>query len=301
MRVLVTGRNGQLARCLADARPQGVNLSFAARPLHDLERPESLVALIRKERPDVIINAAGYTLVDAAEDETGLAQTLNADAPSAIGRAAAQAGSIVIQVSTDYVFDGTSSRPYRENDPTNPVSVYGQTKLAGEQAIAASGCDFVIARVSWLFSTYGSNFVRTMLTLAETRDVVRVVADQRGTPTFAGDVANALYRIAEASLVNPARSHDIVNVANSDVCSWADFAEAIFASSDALGGPAARVERIASDAFPTRAKRPANSVLDVRKLEADYGIRLPSWRESIDPVVEALLAERTQDQRRGVA
>lgn len=292
MKVIVTGREGQLARCLADRIPAGASVEFAARPEYDLADAGPLAERIVAERPDVVISAAAYTQVDLAESEAVTAMQVNAEGPRLLAAAARETGALLIHISTDYVFDGTSGAPYTEAAPTAPINAYGRTKLAGEQAIAASGCDFVIARVSWLFSEYGRNFVRTMLRLAVMRDSVSVVDDQRGTPNYAGDIAMAVWRIAGANHSLPVR--ETLHLANRDVCTWADFAEAIFEASERLGGPWAAVKRVPTSAFPTPASRPANSVLDPSRLDANEGICLPSWRLSLDRVVSRILRDEGQ-------
>ncbi|WP_225206436.1 dTDP-4-dehydrorhamnose reductase [Novosphingobium huizhouense] len=292
MRVIVTGSRGQLARCLADRAAPGDDIFYAARPEIDLESPEALARLVAAHRPELVINAAAFTQVDAAESEPARAMQVNAVAPDVLARAAAEVGALLVHVSTDYVFDGRAPTPYAEDAAPSPINLYGRSKLAGEQAIAASGAAHVIARVSWLFSEYGRNFVRTMLALAESRDAIDVVADQRGVPNYAGDVADALWRIARTRIAERRADGEIVNVVGRESCTWADFAEAIFAQSARLGGPVAEVRRVPSSAFPTPAARPANSVLDAHRLEADYGFALPSWRDALEVVVGRILAER---------
>lgn len=269
MKILVTGKNGQVARSLFDeaAHHPDLSLVFSARDggdvLLDLADPETIVTAIQTIQPDVIVNAAAYTAVDQAEDEPDLAHALNGEAPRHIARQARQIGARMIQISTDYVFDGCLDRPYQETDPVNPLGVYGQTKLAGERAVEASGAHYVILRTAWVYSPYGKNFRKTMLRLAEDRDDISVVDDQIGTPTSAGLIAQgilAICRLWRAGNVEP--KNELYHLAGPDEMTWCGFARAIFQESAAQNGPTASVKAITSADFPTRAKRPRNSRLD---------------------------------------
>ncbi len=295
MRLLVTGRQGQVAQSLA-ARAAGrpdVELVFAARPLLDLERPASIAPAIEAARPDVVVSAAAYTAVDQAEDEPDLAFAVNAAGAGEVARAAAMAGAPVIHLSTDYVFDGAAGRPYRENDPTDPQGVYGASKLAGEAAVASGNPRHVILRTAWVYSPFGRNFVKTMLRLAADRDEISVVADQTGNPTSALDIADAVLMACGLLAKGDARAmYGIYHMAGSGEASWADLAEGVFEASAAIGGPSARVRRIATSDYPTRARRPSNSRLDTGKLHRWLGYRAPEWRLSMRQVVSRLCAER---------
>jgi dTDP-4-dehydrorhamnose reductase len=198
-----------------------------------------------------------------------------------------------VQLSTDYVFDGTGERPYRETDPTNPLSVYGASKLAGERAVAEAAADYAVLRTSWVYSPFGKNFVRTMLALARQRDEVRVVCDQAGSPTSALDIADGVLGVVRNLLAVPTRSdlRGIFHMTADGTATWAEFAEAIFAASRAAGGPSAKVIPIPTTEYPTPARRPANSRLDRSALAAAHGIRLPHWRQSLQPCIERLLAQ----------
>lgn len=288
MRLLVTGRHGQLAQSLARAalgRPE-VELLFAARPEVDLAVPGSLGAAIVAARPDVVINAAAFTAVDRAEAEPALAQRINADAAGEAAAAAARVGAAIIQLSTDYVFDGRGDRPWGEDDPTGPVNVYGASKLAGEAQVVAANPRHLVVRTSWIISRFGHNFARTMIRLAADRDEVAVVADQRGCPTEAGALATALLDLAERNNVVPP---GLYHLAGGGEASWAELAEAIMAASRAHGGPSANIRPIATADYPTPAPRPRYTVLDCSKAR-ELGLTLPPWREAIDGLVRGLLA-----------
>lgn len=290
MRILVTGRHGQVASCLAE-QAGGHELVFAARPDFDLADPASTERVIAEVRPDLIFSVAAYTAVDKAEDEPELAMAINGTAPGVIGRAAAAIGAPVVHLSTDYVFDGSLDRPWREDDPVAPLGVYGATKLAGEVALAASGARYAILRTAWVYSAFGNNFVKTMLRLAATRDELNVVADQFGCPTSAIDIATAMMTVASAwaDPALPGADH-IYHFAGSGETHWAGFAEAIFAESARRSGPSARVIGIPSNGYPTKARRPANSRLDSSAFAGAFGYRAPDWRESLGVVMARLPA-----------
>lgn len=286
MRILVTGAEGQVARCLAE-RASGHELVFARRPDFDLSDFASIERAVAEAMPDLVISAAAYTDVERAEDELELAMRINGEAPGVLARAAAKAGAPVIHLSTDYVFDGTGTRPYREDDPLNPLSSYGRSKLAGEVAVAASGAAFAIVRTAWVYSPFGKNFVRTMLRLAETRDALNVVEDQRGTPTSAFDIADALLAMAG----NWQGAGEMYHLTGEGETSWAGFARAIFAESALYGGPVAEVTGIPAADYPTKAPRPAYSRLDNTRFARTFGYRTPEWHASLRPVVARIVAE----------
>jgi dTDP-4-dehydrorhamnose reductase len=290
MRILVTGRDGQVARSLAE-RGGERELLFAARPDLDLTDFGAIERCVRDARPELVISAAAYTAVDQAEDHPELAMRVNGEAPGVLARAAAAAGAPIIHLSTDYVFDGTLDRPWRETDPVAPLGAYGASKLAGEAAVRASGAVFAIIRTSWVYSPFGSNFVKTMLRLAHDRDELSVVEDQIGCPTSALDIADALLAIASAWRNSPrAGANAVYHFAGRGETDWAGFARAIFAESARHGGPTARVHGISTSAYPTRAKRPANSRLDCTRIADTFGHRAPEWRASLARVVARLLA-----------
>ena len=292
MRILVTGREGQVARSLAERAPvSGVELQLLGRPELDLAGPAyAIVAAIEAARPDAIISAAAYTQVDKAESEPDLAFAVNESGARALARAAAELRVPLIHFSTDYVFDGFKAEPYGEDDSPAPAGIYGASKFAGEQAVAAEHANSAVLRTAWVYSPFGTNFVKTMLRVADTRDEVSVVADQRGNPTSALDIAGAVLSVAR-NLVerNEPDLRGVFHMTASGEASWADFAEAIFSFSAEVGGPSAQVKRISTADYPTAAKRPANSRLDCSRLERVHGIRLPDWRESLQTVVERLV------------
>ncbi len=285
MRALVFGTTGQVAQELVRrAAERGMRIEALSRAEADLANPEACATAIAATRADAVINAAAYTAVDRAESEPELAQRINAEAPGAMARAAAARGLPFLHVSTDYVFDGHPGRPWREEDPPAPLSAYGRSKLAGERAVTAAGGTSAILRTAWVFSAYGSNFVKTMLGLCAERGTLRMVDDQRGGPTPAADIAGALLTIAEAIAAGRGAT-GIFHFAGAPSVTWADFAEAIFA---ARGGPAPAIERIPSSAFPVPAERPKNSVLDCSRIAEAYGIAQPDWRPRLEEVIGEL-------------
>jgi dTDP-4-dehydrorhamnose reductase len=292
MRIAVTGKQGQVVRALVERGAHaGIAIVCLGRPEVDLAEPASLGRAIEAVAPDVVINAAAYTAVDKAESDAEMAMAINAKGAEAIALAAAKIGRPVMQISTDYVFDGRLRRPYREDDPVGPVSVYGRTKLAGEMAVAAATPRHAIIRTAWVYSPFGVNFVKTMLRLGETRREVKVVADQWGAPTSALDIADALIAMAAKLNERPDDStlFGAFHMTGSGETTWAAFAEAIFAEAVTHGRPAVAVESIATAQYPTPATRPANSRLDMTKLKQIYGVELPDWRASVRSCVAHLL------------
>jgi len=289
--ILVLGRGGQLALSLAEkASARGIALSFAGRPQVDLAEPDTLRRAVAESGAALIINAAAHTAVDQAEDEPEAAHALNAVAPRVLAEAAREAGARLIHVSTDYVFDGSGDRPWREEDPIGPRSVYGRSKAEGEAAVRETLPDHAIVRTAWVYSPFGRNFVRTMLALAETRDSLTVVGDQVGSPTCALDLADGLLAIAETWAREPGRGAGATyHLAGTGSASWAEFAREIFALSRARGGPSAEVTAIATADWPAKAPRPLNSRLDSGRFAETFGYRAPPWRESLAEVVERLV------------
>lgn len=293
MRIAVTGRTGQVVQSLlVHAETAGVIVIPVGRPELDLAQPEGVRLALSAASADCIVNAAAYTAVDKAETESDLALRINGEGAGAVAAAAAALGVPLIQLSTDYVFDGMAPRPWLETDPTAPLSAYGRSKLAGEDAVMASGSDWTILRTAWVYSPYGGNFVKTMLRLAESRDDVGVVSDQLGSPTNALDLADAIIAMAKALVARPgdAALRGVFHAAGTGEASWADLAETVFAASAALGGPSASVRRIATSDYPTPARRPANSRLDCGLLAQRHGLRLPPWQDSVQSCVATLLA-----------
>lgn len=286
MRILVTGKDGQVAQALAE-QAKGHELVFAARPDFDLSQPATIEAMIARVQPDLIVSAAAYTAVDKAESEPELAMAINGDGPGVLARAGAKIGAPIIHLSTDYVFDGSLDRPWREDDSTGPLGVYGATKLAGEKAVQASGADYAVMRLAWVYSPFGNNFVKTMLRLAETRDALNVVEDQQGCPSSALDIATAILAVTE-HWQREGASKGVYHFAGSGETNWADFARAIFAESAKRGGPTADVTGIPSSDYPTPAKRPANSRLDCSRFTETFGYRAPAWQDSLAIVMDRL-------------
>ena len=283
MKLLVIGSNGQLARSLQQ-RASGVELIALGRPDVDLELAGSAEAAIARVAPDVVINAAAFTAVDAAEAEPDRAFHINGKAAGEVARAAQGAGAKLIHISTDYVFDGSSPVAYTEDAPTNPLNVYGRSKLDGEEHVRADASEYAIIRTSWVYSPFGRNFVRTMVAAARERDTLRVVADQRGSPTSAFDLADAVLAMLRAGTGWGETYH----VAGSGTASWFDLAKATMEECERAGLPSAKVEPITTADWPTPARRPPNSVLDSGKFERTFGLRLPGWRESLTEVVEQI-------------
>jgi dTDP-4-dehydrorhamnose reductase len=302
VRIIIIGKEGQVARALAERAPaHGVTAIPVGLPLLDLADPSGIEDILSETGGDLIVNAAAYTAVDQAEAEPELAEAINGIGAGAVAGAAAAMNVPVIQLSTDYVFDGAADRPYREDDETNPLGVYGFSKLLGEQAVAAETPNHAILRTAWIYSPFGRNFVKTMLRLARDRDEIAVVADQYGSPTSAFDIADGIIRIGRVLLAKPneTKLRGIFHMTGADSASWAEFASGIFEGSARLGCPRARVRPIGTADYPTPARRPANSRLDCTKIADAYGIALPSWRSSLEACVKRLLDEaRAQETHR---
>jgi len=293
MRIAVTGREGQVATALIERAREsdGVEIVALGRPRLDLLSRESVLASLADARPDAIVNAAAFTAVDKAESEPDLAMRVNGDGAGHVAEGAARLGVPLLHLSTDYVFDGRLDRPYREDDATGPTGAYGRSKLEGERQVAARAPNSAILRTAWVYSPFGTNFVRTMLRLSETREEIGVVADQRGNPTSALDIADALIKIARRLTADASQDlRGVFHMTGAGEATWADFAEAIFALAEARGRRATRVRRIATADYPTPASRPANSRLDNSKLARKYGVALPDWRASLSVVLSRLIA-----------
>ena len=291
MRIVVTGSKGQVATSLLERAGPKLEVAALGRPAFDLADRAAVIAGLEAARPDVIVNAAAYTAVDKAEAEEAEAHRVNGEGAGHVAEAAERLGVPLLHLSTDYVFDGALDRPYREDDPTGPTGAYGRSKLAGEKAVAAACENSVILRTAWVYSPFGANFVRTMLRLNETRDEVGVVADQRGNPTSALDIADGL--IAVAARVRDDSSpalRGVFHMTGSGEGTWADFAETVFREAAARGRRQTRVKRIATADYPTPARRPLNSRLDNEKLARVYGLSLPDWRGSVAACCARLLA-----------
>lgn len=290
-RMVVTGREGQIARSLIEiGAASGFDMITAARPELDLAVPETVEAAISAAVPDIIVSAAAYTAVDQAEREPELARTVNTTGAGAVAAVANSLGIPIIHLSTDYVFDGQKATPYVENDEVAPINVYGATKLASEQAVAAASSNHCILRTSWVYAPYGKNFVRTMVSLAG-RDELKVVADQQGCPSYAPEIARAIMAIARNLLNEPnqSRLRGIFHLAGDGETTWADFSEAIFASLSERGLPRPMVKRVTSSEYPTAARRPMNSRLNSTRSAKIHGIQLPPWRSSLRACIDRLL------------
>lgn len=292
MRVAVTGREGQVVSSLLErGAGEGHKIIAVGRPDLDLAHPETVAPALTAVRPDVIVSSAAYTAVDRAESESELAYAINALGAGAVAEAARAMGVPLVHISTDYVFSGLDDRPYSESSATGPAGVYGASKLAGETAVLGSyGENSAILRTGWVYSPFGANFAKTMLRLANDREEVSVVADQLGNPTSALDIAAGILRVAENLAARSDKAlRGVFHMTATGEASWADFAEAIFAASQAHGGPFARVRRITTAEYPTPAVRPANSRLDCGLIRDVHGVILPDWRKSADEVVARLV------------
>lgn len=286
LNILITGANGQLG---SELRLRGAQTEDNYIPTDvaelDITDASAVHRFVADNKIDVIVNCAAYTNVDKAEDDFAAANLVNNTAADNLASAAARSEATLIHISTDYVFEGISCLPYRESDPTtSPRSVYGRTKLAGERAVAASGCKYLIVRTGWLYSGFGNNFVKTMLRLTSERDTLDVVFDQVGTPTYAGDLADAIIEIIDTRLYKD--TPGIYHFSDEGVCSWYDFAVEI---ARLAGNTGCHIRPCHSDEFPTKAQRPSFSVLDKTKIKNTFGIAIPHWRDSLAVCVETLL------------
>ena len=290
MRVVVIGQSGQLARCQVECAPEGVELACLGRHVFDLASPSADFAALTARRPELVINAAAYTAVDKAESDQAAAFALNSEGPARLAEFTASLGIPLIHVSTDYVFNGAGSRPYVEDDETAPLNIYGASKLKGEQAILRLQPQCIILRTSWLFSAHGSNFVKTMLRLGRERDRLRIVADQTGCPTSASDLASCIWQVVGmiANASHGFRLWGIYHYAGEGVTSWADFAQAIFASPHAGIASIPEIERVATTDYPTPALRPRYSVLSCAKINRHLDISPEPWQAALADVLARL-------------
>lgn len=286
MKVLLTGAKGQLGNCFCDRLPNEWDVLATDSDSLDITDLAKVKQIVAEYNPDVIVNAAAYTAVDKAETDAELAALINEQGPKNLAQAAAEVGCRLIHVSTDYVFDGQSTVPYRETDMTNPLSVYGRTKLDGETAVTETHPDAIIIRTAWVFSEYGNNFVKTMLRLAKDRDVLGIVADQRGCPTYAGDIAQAIIDL----LKNKAKG-GVYHFCGDKEVAWNEFAEAIFtvAIQQGILPKSPQVNGITTEQYPTPAKRPKYSSLDCEKIEK-LGISRSDWMDALESTLKATTA-----------
>ncbi|MBD8049557.1 dTDP-4-dehydrorhamnose reductase [Limnohabitans radicicola] len=296
MKILLLGKNGQvgweLQRSLA---PLGEVIALDRHSSDfcgDLGQPERLAQTVADCRPDVIVNAAAHTAVDKAESEPELARRINAEAPAALAQAAARTGAWLVHYSTDYVFDGSGQEPWLEGDATGPLGVYGQTKLEGEQAIAASGCQHLIFRTSWVYAARGGNFAKTMLRLAQERERLTVIDDQWGAPTGADLIADVTAHAMRQALRDASVSGVYHLVAGGET-SWHGYASHVIAQAQKLrpelNWAVKEIAPVPTTAFPTPAKRPSNSRLNTRKLQSQFALTLPHWQQGVDRLLSEIL------------
>lgn len=294
-KILLTGVNGQVGHALQaafNASQFPAELIALDRNQLDLANADQIRVVVRAVQPDLIINPAAYTAVDKAESEPDLAYAINAKGPQILAEEAERMNARIIHFSTDYVYDGKKISPYLESDPTEPLSVYGQTKLAGEEAIRAVGLPHLIFRTAWVYGAYGKNFMNTILRFANERDTLNIVADQIGTPTSSNAIAEAIIQILQPGNFEMSGVYHLVN---SGQASWYEFARASIEKANVLrqqtGQPSLLtkdIQPISTAEYPTPAKRPANSLLDTAKLTADFGIQLPHWRDSLSDELNRL-------------
>ncbi|MGJ0490228.1 dTDP-4-dehydrorhamnose reductase [Methylobacter sp.] len=295
MKILLTGCNGQVGWELARALLPLGDVIAANRSQVDLSDPDGLRRIVQKVSPDVIVNPAAYTAVDKAETDRDMAFLINAEASRVLAEEAAKSAALLIHYSTDYVFDGTKNAPYTEDDATHPVNVYGQSKLAGEQAIQAAGADHLILRTSWVYAARGQNFLKTILRLAAEREELAIVADQIGSPTWARLIAETTAHILRQSLLERRQDHfnsSVYNLTSVGETSWHGFAQAIVEIARQQGMPALKnriINPIPTTAYPAPAKRPLNSRLSTDRLEQRFGLKMPSW----DAALRLCMADMT--------
>jgi dTDP-4-dehydrorhamnose reductase len=287
--ILVFGAGGQVGHEVGRAAwPASWHVAALDRAAADITQPRSVEEAFARERPDLVVNLAAYTAVDRAESEPDAAWAANETGARHVARRCAAAKTPLVHLSTDYVFDGSKAGPYREDDPVNPIGVYGRSKEAGEHAVREALAGHVILRTAWIFGSHGGNFVKTMLRLGAERPELRVVADQRGSPTAAADIAAALVAIAR-QVAEGAAAWGTFHFAGAGATSWHGFAEAIFDAAAARGRPRPRVAAIGTADYPTAARRPANSVLDCGRIARQYGIAAPDWRPALEAVLDELI------------
>ena len=294
MKILLTGVSGQVGQALAVPLRTLGEVIGAERKLLDLADSASIERAIRQFEPDLIVNPAAYTAVDRAESEPDLAMRINAEGPATLAREAARTGARLVHFSTDYVFDGRKPGPYLESDPTAPASAYGRSKLAGELAIAASGCRHLVLRTSWVYDLTGANFLRTMFRLSGEREELRVVDDQVGAPTSSAAIAQGCAQaVQQWLLTDSSRDDGIYHMTCSGQTTWCGFARAIMVRLPQIAGalgvnPPARAPRVSgikTQDYPTAAQRPANSVLDNSKLQTNFGVTMPPWEQALDSLI----------------
>ena len=283
MNILVTGGNGQLGNEMRVVSKESRNRYIFTDVVElDITNLEAIRYMLKMERVDVVVNCAAYTNVDRAEEDEIMADLLNNKAAGNLAVVAKEVGATLIHVSTDYVFQGDKNTPYKEDCETSPLGVYGRTKLAGERSIQATGCNYLIFRTSWLYSSYGKNFVKTMQRLTRDKNSLKVVFDQVGTPTYAGDLAAIIYKVIEKDMLD---KQGIYHFSNEGVCSWYDFAQEVCE----LSGNACNIEPCHSDEFPSKVKRPNFSVLDKTKVKETFGAKVTYWKVSLKHCINLLM------------
>lgn len=283
MNILVTGGNGQLGNEMRVVSKESRNRYIFTDVMElDITNLEAIRYMLKMERVDVVVNCAAYTNVDRAEEDEIMADLLNNKAAGNLAVVAKEVGATLIHVSTDYVFQGDKNTPYKEDCETSPLGVYGRTKLAGERSIQATGCNYRIFRTSWLYSSYGKNFVKTMQRLTRDKNSLKVVFDQVGTPTYAGDLAAIIYKVIEKDMLD---KQGIYHFSNEGVCSWYDFAQEVCE----LSGNTCNIEPCHSDEFPSKVKRPNFSVLDKTKVKETFGAKVPYWKVSLKHCINLLM------------
>ena len=287
MRVLITGSNGQLGSEIKELASDYENLECVFKDLPELDicDAEVLNTFIIDQHINAVINCAGYTAVDKAEEEALIAKKVNSKGVLNLANALKKVDGKLIHISTDYVFDGNHSKPYKESDPVRPIGVYGQTKRAGELAVLNSSIDAIVIRTSWLYSVYGNNFVKTMLRLGNEKKSIKVVSDQKGTPTFAKDLAKTCLDIlSDASSTNLSKKGILYHYSDEGVTSWYNFATAIME----IGNIDCKVIPIETKDYPTQARRPMYSVLDKSKIKSDFKVTIPHWRDSLTNCIKKI-------------
>lgn len=286
MKVLVTGCNGQVGSHLVKLLTGKVKLLAVDRRQLDITNQDSVTAMVAQFDPDYIINAAAYTAVDRAEEEIEASYAINFKGPQYLAEAAEKCGAVILHISTDYVFDGGSSTPYFEGDSTNPKGVYGQSKLAGEKAVAKACTKYFILRTAWVFGEDGNNFVKTMLRLAQSRNELSIVDDQVGGPTYAKDIASALVKMIETVEDGKSSAWGIYHFSGMPHVSWFEFAEAIFFAADGRNVLAElpKVSAIPTSAYPTPALRPANSRMDCNKINQMFDVKPSDWQHALENI-----------------
>jgi dTDP-4-dehydrorhamnose reductase len=282
MKILITGRNGQVSQALQRSLKSNHELIVLGRDLMDLSKEEAIRSTIHRVQPDLIINAAAYTAVDKAETDADMAFKVNAEAPRILAEEAAARDIPLIHYSTDYVFDGEKDEPYCEIDSTNPTSIYGKSKLAGEEAIQSVDGKYLILRTSWVYSHDGHNFVRTMHRLLQEKDELSVVDDQVGIPTWADTIALATAHIVNRIAVQSTGPWGVYHLTSKGRTTWFGFTDTIASKLQAQGKLRARLKPIPTEAYPTPAKRPLNSRLDCSNIQSSWGVKLPDWQDAFE-------------------